>query len=147
MNPQGLSVEQEHYWTFGNNGSITYPGGIKQSQQDNTQCLPNVDTVVYTATGTDQHAIKLFVMVEGLTDGGGLSWDTQACDVIAVKGFNNNIVHVTTYGVTYSGASAIAEFDGQWNALTNRIEITCRPTSVTNNVRVSVQAIEMTSND
>jgi hypothetical protein len=147
MNPQGLSVEQEHYWTFGNNGSITYPGGIKQSQQDNTQCLPNVDTVVYTATGTDQHAIKLFVMVEGLTDGGGLSWDTQACDVIAVKGFNNNIVHVTTYGVTYSGASAIAEFDGQWNVTTNRIEITCRPTSVTNNVRVSVHAIEMTSND
>ena len=132
---------------FGTDGSITYPGDVKQSYQDNTQCLPNVDTVVYTATSTDQNAVKLFVMAEGLTDGGGLSWDTQACDVIAVKGFNNNIVHVTTYGVTYSGASAIAEFDGQWNALTNKIEITCRPTSVTNNVRVSVHAIEMTTND
>ncbi len=136
-----------HTWAFSNDGSLAMPGNITQSYQDNTQCLPNVDTVVYTATSTDQNAVKLFVMAEGLTDGGGLSWDTQACDVIAVKGFNNNIVHVTTYGVTYSGASAIAEFDGQWNALTNRIEITCRPTSVTNNVRVSVHAIEMTTND
>jgi hypothetical protein len=122
-------------------------GDITQSYQDNTPCLPNVDTVVYTATGSNQNAIKLFVMAEGLTDGGGLSWDTQACDVIAVKGFNNNIVHVTTYGVTYSGAAAIATFDGQWNTLTNRIEITCRPTSVTNDVRVSVYAIETTTND
>jgi hypothetical protein len=128
-------------------GSITYPGDVTQSYQDNTQCLPNVDTVVYTSTGIDQKAIKLFVMAEGLTDGGGVSWDTQACDVIAVKGFNNNIVHVTTYGVTYSGATAIAEFDGRWNVTTNRIEITCRPTSVTNDVRVSVHAIEMTTND
>jgi hypothetical protein len=126
---------------------IRYAGDIIQSAQDNTQCLPNVDTVVYTATDTNQHSIKLFVMAEGLTDGGGTSWDTQACDVIAVKGFNNNIVHVTTYGVTYSGATAIAEFDGQWNVTTNRIEITCRPTSVTNDVRVSVHAIEMTTND
>jgi hypothetical protein len=134
-------------WTFGSDGSITYPGDVKQSYQDNTSCLPNVDTVVYTSTGINQKAIKLFVMVEGLTDGGGLSWDTQACDIIAVKGYNNNIVHVTTYGVTYSGAAAIATFDGQWNTLTNRIEITCRPISVTNDVRVSVHAIEMTTND
>jgi hypothetical protein len=128
-------------------GSITYPGNVTQSYQDNTSCLPNVDTVVYTSTGIDQKAIKLFVMAEGLTDSGGLSWDTQACDIIAVKGFNNNIVHVTTYGVTYSGATAIATFDGQWNTLTNRIEITCSPVSVTNDVRVSVHAIEMTTND
>lgn len=129
------------------NGVVRYPGDITQNFQDATSCLAGVDTVVYTATGQWQHAIKLFVMVEGFTDGGGTSWDTQACDVIAVKGYNNDIVHVTTYGVTYSGTTAIAEFDGRWNALTNRIEITCRPVSATNSVVVSVHAIEMNSND
>lgn len=128
-------------------GNISYPGGITQSRQDDTSCQSGTDTVIYTSTEQYQHAIKLFVMVEGFTDGGGTSWDTQACDVIAVKGYNNNIVHVTTYGVTYTGASAIATFDGQWNATTTRIEITCRPTSATNSVVASVHAIEMSSND
>ncbi len=105
------------------NGNLQYPGAITQSFQRGTACLPSVDTVVYTSTGEFQHGIKLFVMVEGMTDGGGVNWDTQACDVIAVKGYNDNIVHVTTYGVTYSGATAIATFDGQWNATTSRIEI------------------------
>jgi hypothetical protein len=128
-------------------GNVAYPGAITQSFQRGTSCPATVDTVVYTSTGPIQHAIKLFVMVEGFTDGGGVSWDTQACDVIAVKGYNDNIVHVTTYGVTYSGSAAIATFDGQWNATTSKIEITCRPVSVTNDVTVSVHAIEMTSND
>lgn len=128
-------------------GVVRYPGPVTQNYQSGTTCLPGVETVVYTSTGQLQNAIKLFVMVEGQTDGGGVNWDTQACDVIAVKGYNNNIIHVTTYGVTYSGATAIATFDGQWNATTNKIEITCSPVSVTNNVYVSVHAIEMTSID
>lgn len=129
-------------------GNVSYPGGITQSRQDDTVCNAGVDTVVYTSTGEFQHAIKLFVMVEGMAPGGdGVNWDTQACDVIAVKGFANNIVHVTTYGVTYTSAAAFATFDGQWNATTNRIEITCRPVSVTNGVTVSVHAIEMLSNN
>ena len=123
-------------------GNLTYPGDIKQSHQDNTVCLTGADTVIYTATDEFQHAIKLFVMVEGSQGGPG---ETQACDIIAVKGFVNNIVHVTAYGVTYSGATPLATFDGQWNSTTNRIEITCTPTG--NNVVASVHAIEMTSND
>jgi hypothetical protein len=129
-------------------GNVSYPGGITQSRQDDTVCNAGVDTVVYTATGQHQHAIKLFVMIEGMAPGGdGMNWDTQACDVIAVKGYANNIIHVTTYGITYTSAAAFATFDGQWNATTNRIEITCRPVSPTNGVTVSVHAIEMTSND
>lgn len=130
------------------NGNLQYPGGITQSRQDDTVCNAGVDTVVYTTTAQFQHAIKLFVMVEGMAPGGnGVNWDTQACDVIAVRGYANDIVHVTTYGVTYSSAAAFATFDGQWNATTSRIEITCRPVSPTNGVTVSVHAIEMNSND
>lgn len=133
-------------WTFGIDGSISLPGDIKQGYQDNTTCSAGVDTVIYTSTSSNQHAIKLFVMVEGTPDG-GTSWETQACDIIAVRGFVNDIVHVTAYGVTYSSGSALATFDGQWNATSNRIEITCTPTSGTNNVVASVHAIEMTTND
>lgn len=133
---------------FATNGNaILYPGDIIQSYNDNVNCLPGIETVIYTSTDQYQHAIKLFVMVEGLEDGGGVNWETQACDIIAVKGYNNNIVHVTAYGVTYSGATPLATFDGQWNATSNRIEITCTSVSITNPINVSVHAIEMTSND
>lgn len=146
----GISSSLEngiHTVSLETTGSITYPGDITQSSQDSTACPAGTDTVIYTSTGQLQHAIKLFVMVEGFTDGGGVSWDTQACDIIAVKGYNDNIIHVTAYGVTFSGAAAIATFDGQWNATTTRIEITCRPVSAVNSVIASVHAIEMSSND
>ena len=130
--------------SIGPNGTISYPGDIKQNYQDNTSCPTEVDTVIYTSTGQYQHAIKLFVMVEGSQGG---AWETQACDIIAVKGFVNNIVHVTAYGVTYSGTTPLATFDGQWNAISNKIEITCLPTSTSAGVTSSVHAIEMTTND
>lgn len=124
-----------------------YAAGVTQSHQGATSCPVNADTVVYTATDQYQHAIKLFAMAEGNVDGEGTSWHTQACDIIAVRGYNNNTVFVTTYGVNYTSSAAIATFDGQWNATTNRIEITCRPVSTTDSVVVSVHAIEMTSQD
>jgi hypothetical protein len=106
-----------------------------------------VETVVYTATAQYQHAIKLFVMVEGREDGGGVNWETQACEIIAVKGYNNNIVNISVYGVTSSGMAPLATFDGQWNAISSRIEITCTSVSVTYGVEVKVHAIEMATND
>ena len=114
---------------------------------NNTYCPPGVDTVIYTTTSQFKQAIKLFVMVEGTPDGGSGPWETQACDIIAVRGYVDNIIHVTAYGVTYSSATAFATFDGQWNVLSNRMEITCRPTSVTNAVTASVHAFEMNTND
>lgn len=128
------------------NGNISYAGDITQSSQDQTICLTGVNTVVYTSTAQFQHAIKLFVMVEGIEDGGTV-WETQACDIIAVRGFTDNVVHVTAYGVTYSSGTPLATFDGRWNATSSRIEITCTPVSATNEVVASVHAIEMTSND
>ena len=124
-----------------------YAAGVTQSNQSATTCPVNVDTVVYTATAQYQHAIKIFAMVEGNVDGEGSNWHTQACDIIAVRSYNNNTVFVTTYGVTYTSTAAFATFDGQWNATTNRIEITCRPVSTNNNVVVSIHATEITSQD
>ena len=128
-------------------GKISYPGDIAQSSTDRIVCTAGVETVVYTATAQYQHAIKLFAMVEGIEDGGGVNWETQACDIVAVKGYNNNLVNISVYGVTHSGATPLATFDGQWNAISNRIEITCTSASATYGVEVKVHAIEMTSNN
>ena len=132
-----------HNVALDTNGNITYPGDITQSYQDATVCPVGVDTVIYTSTAQYKHAIKLFVMVEGSE---GAAPETQACDVIAVRGYTDNIISVTAYGIIYSGTAALATFDGQWNAIANRTEITCRPISLTNNVTVSVHAIEMNTN-
>ena len=143
----GTSLSNNGYSvSLGSTGNISLPGDLIQSHQDSTQCLAGVDTVIYTSTGQYQHAIKMFVMVEGAIDGESI-WQTQACDIIAVKGFVDNVIHVTAYGITYSSASTLATFDGRWNATSNRIEITCRPTATINNVVASVHAIEMSSND
>ena len=125
---------------------IVYAGDITQSYQDATTCLAGVDTVIYTGTDQFTFSLKLFVMVQGVEDGGGPGPDTQACDIIAVRGWNDNIIHLMAYGVTYSGVAPLATFDAQWNVTSNRIEITCVPTSATSSVTASVHAIEMTSN-
>jgi hypothetical protein len=138
----------------GNNSQIyvekvTYGDGTSVNYQDNTLCPAVADTVVYTTQNQYGHAIRLFVIVEGYDDAGGFGaqWETQACDIIAVRGYNTNTVTVSAFGITYSGPAPLATFDGQWNATTNRIEITCRPTSTANSVNVSVHALEMLSND
>jgi len=134
-----------YIWYFGTDGSMVHPGNnVIQNQTNATLCTNGLETTIYTSTGPYQHAIKLFVIVEGSESG---LWETQACDIIAVKGYVNNIVHVTAYGVTYSGAAPLATFDGRWNATTNRIEITCLPTSLTSSVTAKVHAIEISSSD
>jgi hypothetical protein len=126
-------------------GSITFPSGPRLRGQNETICPVSVDTVIYTSYN-NVSAIKLFVMVEGVVDGGGSEVEMQACDIIAVKGQNDNLVHITAYGITYSGTSAFAEFDGRWNSISQKMEITCRPISTTNNVYVNAHAVEFSSN-
>ncbi len=116
------------------------------THRDNVSCPPTVDTVIYTSSSQHKHALRLFVMAQGRTDTSAV-WETQACDVIAVRGYTNDIISVSVYGLTYSSDAPLATFDGRWNSTTNRIEIICRPTSETYLVQVSSQVIEMKSND
>lgn len=120
--------------------------GTLQKAQKNTLCAPTLETVIYTASGPIQNALRLFVLVEGLEDGGGLDFETQATDIIAVKGYNSNDVAITAFGITYSGLAALASFDGRWNSTSNRIEIVCTPVSLTKSVKVSVHTLELMSN-
>ncbi len=120
--------------------------GTLQRSQKNTLCPPNLETVIYTSSGPIQNALRLFILAEGLEDGGGINFETQANDIIAAKGYNTNDVAITAFGITYSGLAALANFDGRWNSTTNRIEIVCTPVSLTNPVTVSVHTLELMSN-
>lgn len=116
------------------------------SYQDNVSCAPTVDTVVYTASSNRKRALRLFAMAQGRTDASAII-ETQACDIVAVYGYTGDTVTVSVYGLTYSSGSPLATFDGQWNATTNRIEITCMPTSSTYGVTVNVHSLELETND
>ncbi len=80
-------------------------------------------------------AIKKFETQDGIK--------LQADDSI-VDSQNNSLLGGDGTG---GGSTGDITFDGEWNAITNRIEITCQPTSTTNSVNVSVHALEMLSND
>ncbi len=124
---------------------ITYGDNAVRSYKDGTSCSPTVDTVIYTST-ENMYAVRLFVMVQGRTDSSAIT-ETQACDVVAVKGYTDDTVSVSIYGLTYSSAGPLATFDGQWNAVTNKMEITCQPTSATYLVTASAHGLEIQTND
>ena len=125
---------------------ITFTDNSVVSYQDNVSCAPTVDTVVYTASSNRKRALRLFAMAQGRTDASAII-ETQACDIVAVYGYTGDTVTVSVYGLTYSSGSPLATFDGQWNATTNRIEITCMPTSSTYGVTVNVHSLELETND
>jgi hypothetical protein len=138
------SIVNSSLTSVGNLVSLSI-GGTVQKSNNNISCPPGVATVVYTSSAQFEHALRLFVLAEGLEEGGAPDWETQACDIIAVKGYNIDDVNVSVFGVTYSGLGSLATFDGQWNLSTNRIEITCTPVSTIDPVEVSVFATELTS--
>ncbi len=124
---------------------IIYGDNAVRSYQDGTSCPPTVDTVIYTSS-ENMYSLRLFVMVQGRTDSSPII-ETQACDVVAVRGYTDDTVSVSIYGLTYSSAGPLATFDGQWNALTNKMEITCQPTSGTYLVTTSAHGLEIQTNN
>ena len=145
-NTLSSSVTTSSLTTVGTLLSLNVDGNLQRAQK-NTLCPSTVSTIIYTASGPIQNAIRLFVIAEGLETGSGPNLETQASDIIAVKGYNTSDITLSVFGITYSGLAALATFDGQWNSVTNRIEITCTPVSLTNSVTVSVHALELQSND
>lgn len=138
------SIVNSSLTSVGNLVSLSV-GGTVQKSNNNVNCLPGQATVVYTSSAEFDHALRIFVLAEGLEEGGAPDWETQACDIIAVKGYNVDDVNVSVFGVTYTGLAPLAVFDGQWNSETSRIEITCTPVSTIDPLDVSIFAIEITS--
>jgi len=128
-------------------GALALGGGFytNRSTSAGIECLPSVDTVVYTSI-SDASTIKVIMQFEGPEDGGDGNYHTHSCDIIAVKRtgpLGTVTVDATVYGGVYTSAAALATFDAQWNIVDSTIEIIARPVSVTNGGWAKLHATEI----
>lgn len=126
-------------------GGITFPNSALQRDTTTVTCAGNASTVVYTASGQYQHAIKLLIQVEGF-EGAETIFDTQACEMIVAKSFRANDIAASVYGVVYTSVAPLATFTADWNALTSRVEVICTTPSA-NSVDVRIFATEISTSD
>ena len=126
-------------------GGLTYRGEALQKASGIVVCAGNASTVVYTASGGLQHAIRLLIQVEG-NEGASVDWDTQACEIIIAKSFRGNDVAASVYGIVHTSVAPLATFTADWNATTNRVDVICTTPSA-NQVSVKTFATEITSAD
>jgi hypothetical protein len=101
---------------------------------------------VFTSSQEGIQTIKLVLQVEG-QEGETGDADTQSCEMIVAKGFRGPTVAASVYGIVYTSVAPLATFTADWNIVTSRVEITCQPTSLTNNVNVKAFATEITTSD
>ena len=124
-------------------GALAYPNSALQRDTTTVSCPSTASTVVYTASGQYQHAIKLLIQVEGSAPGD--PYDTQACEMIIAKSFRANALAASVYGVVHTSVAPLATFTANWNALTNRVEVLCATTAIAVSVRIF--ATEITTSD
>ena len=108
-------------------------------------CQAGVDTVVFTSSEQGVQTIKLILKVEGVVTTGDS--DTQSCEIIVAKSFRGPTVVASVYGVVHTSVAPLATFTAEWNVTSSRVEVLCRPTSLTNNVDVKAFATEITTSD
>jgi hypothetical protein len=125
-------------------GRISYPGNSVHQQSTLFSSIPpNTDTVVYTTNGNYVRGVKAVVLVEKWTNG----YELQACEIIGVMDESLNIFHISVYGIVYSGASPIVTFDSQYTLLTGDFEITARPVSTVDTLKLRIQVTELDGTD
>jgi hypothetical protein len=134
-------------WTFGQDGTLLTNFGTVQRDISGVMCVAGADTVVYTSTAHNRHTIKLLLSVEGNVVFNQSGWDTQSCEMIVTKSFRGPTVAATVYAVVHTSVAPLATFTAQWNAVSTRVEVTCRPTSETQEVYVKLFATEITTSD
>ena len=138
-------------WAFKADGSLSIGGNtVHISTNGYNTAFANANTVIYTAKVSDLASIRVHASIEGQEVGDTTGYHTQACDMMIVRRVSNlgvSTVDSVVYGVIYTGTGPLATLDAQWNAVTNKIEITATPVSTTNNVFVKVYATEVARGD
>lgn len=121
-------------------GRVSYPGNSVHTQSYQINSLaPGVDTVLYSTAGNYVRGVKMFVLVEKVTNG----YESQVCEVIGTVDESLNDMVISVYGVTYTGAAPIATFDGRYNLAEIVYELTVRPVSLVDTLNVRVQVTEL----
>ena len=140
-------------WAFKPNGSFAINNNEVHIGTNNWGqiAFANANTVIYTQkSNTNLASIRVHATIEGDEDGDTTGRHTQACDMMIVRRVSNpgvSTVDSVVYGVIYTGAGPLATLDAQWNAVTNKIEITATPVSTTTNVFVKIYATEVARGD
>jgi len=124
--------------------AFRFPNDVLQRSSDYVTCNAGVDTVIYTSTYQYQHTLKLLLNIEGIEDG-QTEYDTQSCEMIIAKGTRANAVAGSAYGLVYTSANPLVTLSTRWNAIEHRVEVICRPTSLTNSVSVHSTVTELFS--
>jgi hypothetical protein len=137
---------QFNSWYFNLDGTLQLPNYVKQNTNPSVVCNAGMDTVVYTGSDQYLHTFKLLLKVEGVEVNGQAS-ETQSTEMIIAKSFNGDKVAASVYGVVHTSVAPLATFTAQWNATTSRLEVLCRPTSLTYGVEVRTFATEISTSD
>ena len=134
-------------WRFDIDGRLRLPNAVAlKASTDPVVCPPTVETIFYSTVESTISTIKLTVTVEGVyASASGL--DTHSCDIMIAKAALNDVVRIIEYGTIYTCAGPLATFAATWNPTAFRVEVTCQPTSATNEVRVRSFATEITTTD
>lgn len=133
-------------FNFTETGEFILPNGGTQRSVGIVSCPPNVDTVIYTSIEQYTHTLKLLLCIEGYEGSNtGNDIDTQSCEMIVAKSHRNNTVSGSAYGLVYTSASPLVTLSTRWDVATSRIEVICRPASLTNSVSVRITGTELTT--
>lgn len=119
---------------------------INQTPINSIYCPTNADTVVYTSTDQYDMTVKLILKIEA-QEGGSGPWETQSCEMMIAKSWNNNKVAGSVYGLVYTSNSPLVTFDARWNSSISRIEVICRPTVTAGAAYVSAHVTEIRTSD
>ena len=141
----GDGTGQTGDWTFGNNGALSVNSVATVATTPSVSCTATMDTIIYTSV-SNATTFKLLIKAEGY-EGTPTAWDTQSSEMMIAYGFKNNNVVASVYGIIHTSVSPLATFTAQRNATTGRIEVLCRPTSLTNPVVVRTFATEIITSD
>jgi len=128
-------------------GAVQLPNFVKQHTHGSVTCNSGIDTVIYTGSNQYQHTFKLLLKVEGHETNPSEPFDTQSTEMIIAKSFRSNTVVASVYGVVHTSVAPLATFTAQWNPSINRVEVLCRPTSLTYGVEVRTFATEIATSD
>jgi hypothetical protein len=147
-NPQSVILNGgENTWEFKPDGSAQLPNNVKQNTNPSVVCNTGTDTVVYTGSDQYLHTFKLLIKVEGHELSAEDQWETQSTEMIIAKSFNGDKVAATAYGVVHTSVDPLATFTARWNPTISRVEVLCRPTSLTYPVDVRTFATEIFTSD
>jgi len=131
--------------SVGSAGELTLPNNVVQNTTGTVVANNLTPTVIYTSTNSNVMSIKLLVQAEG-TESSVTPWDTQSCEIIAIKSWRNNNVAASVYGLVYTSTNPLATFDVRYNNTTGNIEITAMATQEWG-VSIRVYALEITTSD